>query len=447
MKQLILIIFFVLSIGLMIGVVTNHRSVFARWQPTSVPLLLERIDSQSSLKYYDVALNDQGEVMVDTETFDNSWLPNNPGQGKTKYKTAIYIPRDYLIDVGVDLPDIEIQDVLASETVNSIRDYEEFLEVTIEHDATPVIVHSELTLEEMLCSYGNPDCNDWGYLIHRAFVDVTDGDNDPDAYYAIYILGGAGVAGAGWSGYVIGDWGFSQLLGYEWPNCGSNCSYDRFLYTVRHEMGHSHGIPWHTGGYPNYPYLSIMDAGTWDNFYLVDHPGYPERYQICRSSLNTGMKYCESRFSNPDRDDTEVRTLRGHLINPACERYDVTQQVFFSFSPQGRGWGRRYFLGATHVNEFGEFEMRLSGQDTTYWQRGYALTVADAFPIPDPDVNEFVHGYQFHYDPNKQAWCDDNTGQVCHDSEYLVLQVPESACDGLRPTPPTKPFAWDLIIP
>lgn len=82
------------------------------------------------------------------------------------------------------------------------------------------------------------------------------------------------------------------------------------------------------------------------------------------------------------------------------------------------------------------------------WQRGFALTVADQYPYPEPDFNEFVHGYQFHFDPVQNLWCDDMTGQQCQDTYHLVLEVPDSACAELRPdqTRPVVPADVSISI-
>lgn len=432
-----IVIFGLIVMSLGLGALASSFQDIQAIEPRK-PTSLEKINFASSFEFNDILMDEDGQP-IEQINGDDDWLSLDPGQGKTKYKTAIYIPRDYLSDVGVTATDEEIFDILSEQTESSIAAFESFVDATMIYDDSQIVVHSAYTLQEMLCTDRPVTCDNWAYLAHRALVDAKEADNDPSAYYAVYLFGGAGYAGAGWDSFVIGDWGFSLLFGYVWPNCGAICNLDRFYQTVRHEMGHGHGMPWHPGRYPNYPHVSIMDGGEWNQFYLLDHPGYPERYQVCQSSLNVGVKDCEKRFISPRRDPVGVQTLRGYIVNPNCETYDTDMGIYFSRSPMGLGWGNRYVVASGSITSYGEFEINLGSLLTMTWQRGYALTVADMPPLTPPDVNQFVHGYQFHYDPVQQAWCDDNTGQICHYSEWLVLQVPDSTCETLRPAP-TKPF-------
>lgn len=400
-----------------------------------------KIDFASSAKLYDVLLTDDGSIHTPDDNSDDEWLPENPGNGKVIFKTAVYIPKDYFEQVGVNPSDEEVFTTLSAQTVGSITDYNQFATLGINYYDPQIVVHSEYTLEEMLCYERPITCDNWQYLIHRANVDAKESDNDPWAFYALYIFGGAGVAGTGSTEFFIGDWGFSHLFGYSVPGCTPvTCSLDRFFYTVRHEMGHALGIPWHPGQYPNYPSISIMDGGEWNNFYLLDHPGYPEQYQVCQSSLNTGLKNCAERFTPPSRPASQTFQLEGSLLNTHCQSFDTTQQIFFTRSPYGLGWGNRLLVAKGNITENGTFQVSFPTDATYSWQRGYGLKVAAAYPDQDPDVNEFFDGSQFHYNPTLDMWCDDWVGNSCYHSNQIILPVSDEACATLYPSHPTKPF-------
>lgn len=407
----------------------------------------------NSYDFSDFPLHLFNESLTDQVEDDSQWLELNPGRGKTSFRIMIFMPRDFPQRVGQDpndpkFSDAELRSRIRPMVQSAINDYQTKANITSVIEPDIIIHRSPHTINYLLCgseSWCYPDEDEYRTFTNN--INLLYRELEPNwqtKYGLAYVFGGSGIGGTTDEAIIVGDWMFAnELFQYSAIGCYENpsqCLSDDGKKGLRHELIHAYGVGWHAPEYSTYPAKSISGGGEWNNFTFANHPGYPEKYLLCMSSLNVGTKNCAAQFQNPNRpliNFPQPNLLMGRLTIPGCEEYDTNYKVFFSKSDKGIGWGRRYLIDSANLTSNGSFAIPISTQLYT-WQTGYAIYPALEFPNRLVDVNEFVTQYQLFYNPNNGQFCNQHSNSTpCHPHTNLVLEstVPEICLRVSTPTP------------
>lgn len=369
------------------------------------------VNFASSQEYYDQPPEQLQAQLQPNLTLEN-WYPNDPGWGFSAFETILVIPKNYLENNLITQDPQKMSGQLEGFTKEALAKIENQVPgVQLGSSTISQVVFLDKTLEEIICDSPTDCANPKWINLMRAVENSWPEENRAEFLPIFYVMGGAGVAYGG-NSIFIGDCGFDQLFDYSVPGCFGIDGLERFRYTVIHEQIHSLGVPWHAP-----PYLT-GPINDYTNQNIIDHPAYPEKWLICESTLNSADKMLCDQFANPKRVDVNIRSISGQVSLQYCPFFKYPTQAYL-LENLAR-FGISHVLNSSYLQPDGSFTVTLQLPDKMIqgWVGGYGLVISDEYSGEDLNSSDFP---LFFYNPDKQQFCDENTGTICFNPDKFLI--------------------------